>query len=116
MRRLIYALFVIMLTAGGAFAAEVTTLTTPLTKPSQTTCRVNTIYLDITAKTVDISVIGNNNEVATKTYNASTNPTGAAVLSTLNTANLTTNSLIKRVLTRLATDAVCVGTVTGTPD
>ena len=43
-------------------------------------------------------------------------PSGAQLLQTLNTANLTSNSLVKRVLSRLITDGYIVGIVTGTPD
>jgi hypothetical protein len=34
----------------------------------------------------------------------------------INTANFTTNSLHKRILQRLTTDGIIVGTVSGTPD
>ena len=99
-----------------AMATETTTLTTPVAKPSQTTCRVDRITLDLTQKSIGVQILGNNDEAISKVYDATTTPTGASLLSALNTANLTTNSFIKRVLTRLATDGICVGTVSGAPE
>ena len=116
MKRFIFSFLVLTLLATPVSAAETTTLTTPVTRPSQTACRVDRITLDITAKTIYIQVLGNNDEATSKVYDATTTPTGQTLLTSLNTANLTSNSLLKRVLNRLSTDGVCVGTVTGTPE
>ena len=49
------------------------------------------------------------------TYNGSTNPTGAALIVSLNKANLSTTSLEKRILNQLIASGFLAGSVSGTP-
>lgn len=102
--------------------SESITLTTPITKPSQTGIVIDRLTIDVTAKSVTIQWLGNNNEIGSAVYPTpapvgSLQPTGAVIITTLNTANLTTNSLVKRILQRLQTDGyIGAGNVIGTPD
>lgn len=102
--------------------AETLTLSTPLTKPSQTTARIASVELDIEQKRIRIQWVGNNGEQGVALYPTpapagSAQPSGAALLAALNTADLRNNSLVRRILTRLQTDGyIPAGTVSGTPD
>jgi hypothetical protein len=103
-------------------AQEIVTLTTPITK-NQTTVRIVRLIIDVSAKSVIIEFVGNNGEAGTAYYttppplNSPAQPTGAQLINTLNTANLSSNSLMRRVLTRLQTDAyIGAGAVSGTPE
>jgi hypothetical protein len=73
--------------------------------------------LDLENRIVEISVKDNNGVAYNKRYDRTTTPTGQTLMLALNRANLTTSSLYKRVLERLAQDGVIeAGTVTGTPE
>ncbi len=105
--------------------AELVTLAAPVTKPSQTTIVIDRITIDVTAKAILVQWLGNNGEAASASYPTPAilnplgvlQPTGAALLTSLNTANLTANSLVHRVITRLLSDGyIPAGTVSGTPD
>lgn len=102
--------------------AEVLTLTTPVTKASQTTWRLDRLTVDYTQGSVFAQFLGNNGEIASAAYPTpapagSSQPTGAQLITTLNTANLTSNSLNKRAVQRAQTDGyLAAGTVSGTPD
>lgn len=102
--------------------SESITLTTPVVKPSQTGIVIDRITIDVTAKSVLIQWLGNNGEAGSAAYptpapQGSVQPTGATIITTLNTANLSANSLVKRVLQRLQTDGyLAAGNVSGTPD
>lgn len=112
MKRLFLALVLLVPTLVGA--QELVTLTTPVAK-TQTTCRVSVISLDLDRLSVTATVTFNTGETAQKAYDAASTPTGATLLHNLNTGNFSVNSLMKAVYTRLATDNVCVGTVSGLP-
>lgn len=100
--------------------AEILTLASPLTKPSQTTVRIERIIIDINQKSVLIQWLGTNGEPGSAAYPtpaSGAQPTGATLISSLNTANLSTISLVKRILQRLQTDGYLpAGTIAGTPD
>jgi len=105
--------------------AELVTLTTPITKPTQSTITIDRITIDVTAKAILIQWLGNNGEAASAAYPTpailnplgALQPTGAVLLNQLNTLNMSTTSLIKRVLQRLQTDGyIAAGTIAGTPD
>jgi len=96
------------------FAQEKLTLTTPISV-SKTGWDITSMFIDVQGSRIIVSLLSNNGEVLVKTYDASTTPTGAFLISNLNTANLTTRSLLQRVFDRLITDGAFVGTVTGTP-
>lgn len=105
--------------------AELVTLTAPVTKPNQTTIRIERIVLDIEQKAILIQWLGNNNEAGSASYPTpailnplgALQPTGAVLLNQLNTLNMSTTSLVKRVLQRLQTDGyLAAGTIAGSPD
>lgn len=102
--------------------AEVITLTTPITKPTQTIVRLDRFIIDLASKSVTVQFIGENGEAGSAVYPTppplgSSQPSGQTLISTLNTANLTTTSLAKRVLQRIQLDGyVGAGSVTGTPE
>ncbi len=104
--------------------SEIITLTTPITKPNQTTVKLDRVTFDLTGQTVLVQWLGNNNEAASAVYPTPAilnplgvlQPTGAALLTAVNTANLTANSLLHRIMTRVITDGYVIGTVSGSPD
>jgi len=93
--------------------AEKLNLTTPKTYPTTSDWRVDCLTLDWGNGIITIRLKGTNGEVLTHIYDGSVAP---ALMIALNKANLTTNSLHKRILDRLVADGVLAGTVTGTPD
>lgn len=95
--------------------AERIDLTTPITYPSTGFHELERLTLDVKAGTIYVQLLGQNGESVSKVYNATTSPTGATLLSQLNTSNNSTTSLIKRVYNRLVADGVLVGTVSGSP-
>lgn len=90
-------------------------LTTPVTKPSTTNYHIERITLDVDALTILVQLKGNNGELLSKLYDATTAPTGSTLLHALNIGNFTTTSLLKTTYNRLITDGVLVGAVSGTP-
>ena len=103
--------------------AEIITLTAPIIKPNQTSIRLERMVLDIETKSIYIQWIGNNNESGSAVYSTPapidhpSQPTGATLLNQLNNANLSSKSLVKRVLERLQTDGyISAGSISGTPD
>ena len=96
--------------------AEYHILTTPATT-SVTTYKVSSLLLDAEGERVEVIVKDNLGHVVRTLYHSTTTPTGRTLLITLNKANLSTNSLQKRVLKQLASDGgVDAGTATGSPD
>lgn len=95
--------------------AEQIDLTTPEAKPANPSYHLERLTLDIDAGTIHVQLKGANGEALSKVYDKSTTPTGAALLSALNTSNNSTTSLIKRVYQRLTADGVIAGTISGTP-
>lgn len=104
--------------------SEIITLTAPVTKPNLTTFAIDRITIDVTAKSIYIQWLGNNNEAASASYPTpaplgSSQPSGATLLTTLNKLNLSgaNPSLVKRILTQLQTDGyVAAGAISGSPD
>ena len=117
--------------AATAIAQEKITLTSPETKPSNTSYRVGRLTLDLSLKTVKIQLEGDTAETVVCEYSNRTTPTGATLLTALNKANLSTayagnastGSLAQRLFHRLVVmkeaDVVCdkslTGTLTGSP-
>ena len=95
--------------------AETVTLTTPVVYPSNTAYHLERLTIDFDAGSINIQLIGANGESLSVTYGPTTVPTGATLISQLNTANLSATSLVKRIYNRLVTDGFLVGTVSGTP-
>lgn len=102
-------------------AQEAVTLATPIVKPSIASCALDYLVLDpdmaapANARIMAVLVCGT--DTVQKVYDATTTPTGASLLSSLNTSNNSgaNPSLIKKVYTRLIADGVITGTVAGTP-
>lgn len=96
---------------------EAITLSAPVSVPSKATVHLSLLVVDVEKKNVEITFADNNGVAGRAFYTPETTPTGQALLTALNTANLTSNSLVKRVLQRLQTDGyIAAGSVTGTPD
>lgn len=93
--------------------AEILTLTAPIVPPSITTWRVTFLGLDWDAATISIRLRGPNGEVKTCGYQGSA---ATSMMVALNKANLSSNSLHKRVLTQLVSDGEIAGTISGSPD
>ena|SRR5207249_2581781 len=107
-------------------AQELVTLTAPVTKPNQTTVKLDGLSIDLTpSKTITVRWLGNNNEPGIAIYSTPvptdhpTQPTGAALLTTLNKLNLSgaNPSLVARILPRLQMDGyIGSGAISGTPE
>ena len=93
---------------------EVLTLTSTIVVPDRTTYRVVRITLDWTAQVIQVTVRGSDNVDVFSEY---LNGDAVSLMTVLNSANLSTSSLHKRVLQRLVTDGkLPAGTVSGTPE
>ena len=93
--------------------AEILTLTTPIAQPSRTTYRVQRLTLDWDAAAIRIDLLGSDGVVVNASYDGAV---ALALMTTLNSANMSTTSLHKRILQKLQTDGILpAGTVSGTP-
>jgi hypothetical protein len=95
---------------------EAVTLTTPEVTPATATTDYRVTYLLLEWERGGLIVIhlrGTHGERKEVRY---TGPEAVAMMRTLNTANLTTKSLHKRILEKLVADGKIAGTITGTPD
>jgi len=106
--------------ASPAFAEEVLTLSAPETKPSITNWRPSQIHIiaqPAESRTVTVVVEDTiTHDTRTCMWDGNTTPTAATIISTLNTANLTNNSLQKRAMTAAQNlGCLAAGTVAGTP-
>jgi len=91
--------------------AESLTLTAP---QSVTDYKVVVLKLDWNQKAIVVVVQDTQGDKLKKSYSGAT---AEAMITALNKANLSTNSLQKRILEQLVTDGLlAAGTVTGTPD
>jgi len=91
--------------------AEIITLTSPV--PSITNYRVAELRLNWAAGHIHVGLLGPNNETATCEYSGAA---ATALMTALNKANLTSNSLHRRVLSQLVSDGKLAGTISGIPD
>lgn len=113
-KALIVLSFLLLAVPVVALAVEDLTLTAPLTRPSTTTWRVDSLTLQWSAASVQatfLDPVSGNTAVCSET--------GAAALTlmtTLNSANLTANSLQKRAITwAIGKGCLGAGTIAGTP-
>ena len=88
-------------------------LTTPITTPNLTNYRVQRLDLDWGNAVIHIDVVSNTEKHFGHEYRGAIATT---LMRALNTANLTAESLHRRVLKRLISDGVLPGAVSGTPD
>lgn len=80
---------------------------------SNSTYRIGRIDLNWTGEHITVYLVGSNGESRAFDYSGAT---AIALMTGLNTANLSTQSLHKRVLARLIADGKLTGTVAGSPD
>jgi hypothetical protein len=93
--------------------AEQLDLTTPIVPASRTTYTITRLILDWQASVILVYLRGSDSVEVFAEY---TGATASALMTTLNSANLSTISLYKRVLQKLVTDGkLPAGTVSGTP-
>lgn len=92
---------------------ELLTLTTPVAKPSITDYRVSLLQFDWTGAAILVRLKSNSGEELTHIYSGAT---ATALMVALNKANLTNNSLHRRVIAQLIVDGVVTGTISGSPD
>jgi hypothetical protein len=92
--------------------AEILTLTTPIAT-SRTTYIINSLYLDWQTSAIVVRLVGSDGVELQFSYGGNE---AIALMTILNTSNLTTTSLYKRVLQKLQADGkLPAGTITGTP-
>lgn len=107
-------LFVCM-TFSVCFAVEQASLSSPMVvvNPSSTsTITVQSLYLNWKDRVVEVTV-GDGTVSKTFIYRGDT---ALSMMNQLNKANLTSNSLHKRVINQLISDGYLVGTISGNPD
>lgn len=115
MPRFFALVLIALLVPLGVVAQESLTLTTPVVKTA-TTWSIDVITLNIKDRQIAVYLSSDAGDSKTKIYDATTTPTGATALSTINTRNNSVTSLIKWVYQRLQTEGViAAGNVTGTP-
>jgi hypothetical protein len=120
MKRLCLLLSLVALVVTGVPAQERLNITVPIAKPSTANCTLDYLTIDpevpLSASRILVVLACNNGDVVQKVYDATTTPTGAALITTLNVSNNSTGtSLVRRVYNRLIADGVLAGTVSGTP-
>lgn len=122
MKKFILVLGLVSLTIG-LRADEAVTLTSPITKPNTTTIHIQRVTFDIDQKSISVQFIGDDGLAGSAFYptpapaSNPTQPTGAALISTVNTGNNTVNSMAKKILQRLQSDGyIPAGNVSGTPN
>ena len=93
---------------------EVLTLTSTIVVPDRTTYRVVRLVLDWAAQVIQVHAVGSDGVDVLHEYRGTE---AVSLMTVLNSANLSTSSLHKRVLQKLVTDGkLPAGTVSGTPE
>ena len=93
--------------------AEQLNLSAPIVPPAITNYRVMVLELNWKAAYIGIGLEGPNGEPFRHSY---TGATATTLMTALNKANLTSNSLHRCVIQRLIDDGVIAGTISGSPD
>jgi len=94
--------------------AEKLDLTTPTPSiPGVNNYTVDKLILDNGGSRIDVFLLANNGEQLRHSYYDSE---ADSLMVSLNKADLSTNSLQRRILQRLINDGVLIGSVSGTPD
>lgn len=92
--------------------AEQLNLTTPITYPATTFYRISALHLDWDGQRITVVLRGSDGSITSHMY---TSDQAVTLMRALNTANLSTKSLHRRILERLHQDNVLTGTVSGMP-
>jgi hypothetical protein len=94
--------------------AEQINLTTPVQPPALTYYQVREIRMNRDdGSSIYVRLRGTNGESFDRLYEGAA---ALALINQLNTANLSTQSLERRILLRLIADGVVSGTISGAPD
>ena len=88
-------------------------LTTPQTQSPATNYKINKILLGWLDKAIRIELVADNGETLEASYDGDE---AHNLMVALNKMDLSTNSLHKRIMTKLINDGYLSGTITGTPD
>ena len=92
--------------------AERVDLTTTITPPSISNYSVSSLLLDWANASIVVRLVDNNGLIVQFDYSGAN---ATALMVALNKANLTSNSLQKRIFTQLIADGKLSGSVSGTP-
>jgi hypothetical protein len=118
MKKILLVLVLTLSTVGRA--QELVTLTAPITHPNVTTFRIDKVTIDVTNQALYLQWLGNTGESFAANYptpapvDHPSQPTGATLLHTINTANFTVNSLVKRIEQELQADGyIGAGAISG---
>lgn len=93
--------------------AELVTLTTPPVAAVSVDYRVVYLELDWEARRIVVKLLGSDGSRVGHNYLGAT---ALTMMRALNTANLTTKSLHRRIIERLIADGVITGPISGVPD
>lgn len=116
MRQILLGIAIVVVALTSAFSAqERATLTAPITHASATYCDLQQVHIILSpVASITATLKCEQGEIIEKTYNGTTNPTGATLLHSLNIGNFSgATSMVKSVYNRLITDAVIAGTISG---
>lgn len=105
------------------YAQEIVTLSSPIVATATSTVmRPSRVEFNVLLGTVQVTLYPWNGTAFVTTgkplnvvYDASTTPTGASLIISLNKANLSTTSLERRIINQLVSSGYLAGTVSGTP-
>jgi hypothetical protein len=93
--------------------SEILTLTTPIVPATRTTYIVERLMLDWSAQVIQVYLMGSD---GVEVFNQWTGAAATTLMTQLNSANFTTNSLYKNILLQLiAAGKIPAGTVSGIP-
>ena len=86
-------------------------LAAPISKPATTAFQVVRLTLDWESKVIDVTVRSDTGETQTHTFSDA-----ESLLRGLNTANLSTTSLHRRILGKMVADGLLAGSISGVPE
>ena len=114
MRRLLALAAVLLAFAVSTPAQESIHLAVPVVR-STTDCSLRYLGLDVGNARIVVELACNDGSTIQKVYDATTTPTGAALLTTVNRLDNSSVSFIAHIYQRLIADGVVTGTITGAP-
>lgn len=116
MRTVLITMTLLLALPACAAADEILTLAAPVVKPSLTGYVLRTLTLNRSPGSESVSVSLVSPATGDTFVYTWTGATARALITGLNTANLSTKSLARRIHERLIADGALAGTITGTPD